>query len=58
MQLNGGQLAILKPEIPFLTSSHDVTLAFAKVTKYNWNKGELLRALYKLAPEDLSQSVG
>ena len=26
VQLNGGQLAILKPEIPFLTSSHDVTL--------------------------------
>ena len=54
MQLNGGQLAILKPEIPFLTSSHDVTFAFANVTEYNWDKGELLQALYKLAPEDVS----
>ena len=54
MQLNWGQLAILKTEMGFLTSSHDVTFAFANVTEYNWNKGELLQALYKLAPEDVS----
>ena len=40
-----------------LTASHDVTVAFANVTEYNLNKGELLPALYKLTPEDVSQSV-
>ena len=52
MQLNWGQLAILETEMGFLTSSHDVTFAFANVTESNWDKGELLQAL------NVSQSAG